>query len=112
MRRGTSKISRRMFSEEAWPKAKRVVQSQSHRAIPTLLKAQGVAVQIARARPNRLVSIDDVQRHLIECGFRPLGACAGSVFTPRKRWTLAGWHPSTRLSNRHRAQRIWRLVER
>lgn len=94
------------FLDSPWPK-----QRDKGRSV-SLTEVQSIAVRIARARPNRMASIDDVQRYLVETGHSPLGHQAGSVFVPRKRWVLAGWHPSTRLSNRHRAQRIWRLVEK
>jgi len=101
---------KRPFVDGSWPKA--VGSKRAHGRSVSLSESQDIAVKIARARPNRMASIDDVQHYLIKAGKAPLRHNAGSVFTPRKRWALAGWHPSTRLSNRHRAQRIWRLIEK
>lgn len=78
-----------------------------------LMKQVRLAVAIvARARRNRIATIDDAQQCLeaMGCKSSDLGNAAGSLFqTPE--WTFTGmWTPSTRRTNRCRPVRVWRLV--
>lgn len=70
--------------------------------------ARATARQIAQNHPEKLCTIDDVQRVLIPEG-QHLGMAAGSVFRT-KEWEFVGFKKSVRSTNHTRPISVWKHV--
>lgn len=78
-----------------------------------VLKARQVAVEIARARTDKKITVDAVFVELLKQNINAnkLGNAWGSIFRG-KQWRFTGdWKKSERASNHARMIRVWRLVE-
>ncbi len=72
--------------------------------------AKRLAIDIATQHPDRLCTIDDVQRKLIPMDIN-LGLAAGSVFKDKDLWEFTGRHIKTQRTSSHRRDiKIWRLI--
>ena len=74
--------------------------------------ARYYAAVIARRRPDRWITADDVQQAIMRHGYSPdqVGPAAGSLFRG-KAWRFTGhWLPSARASNHGRMVRVWEYV--
>ena len=85
----------------------------SRKARKELLElAQGLARTIARRRPERTCTADDVQRELIALGHQPwaLGNAAGSLFRGEE-WFCVDVVPSARVSRHSNKIGLWKLAK-
>lgn len=74
--------------------------------------ARKIAKDVARSRPDRCCTADDVQGELALLGYSSteLGNAAGSIFRGDRRWEWTGrWVPSERIGRHANAIRVWRL---
>lgn len=101
------------FNFERGEELKAEGQERAARSRAELLEvARYFARKIARGRPERRLTMDDVQRALIREGHTPsdLGNAAGSVFRG-KEWKFTGVTvKSERVSNHCRRLPVWEFV--
>jgi hypothetical protein len=72
-----------------------------------LAAAKLIAMQLAARRPDRTITIDDIQEVIIPMGIN-LGPAAGSVFRGRD-WEFVGTRKTKRKTSHARPVSIWRL---
>ena len=70
--------------------------------------AQLIAIELAKADPNRECDADQVQNIIRKSGYE-LGNAAGSIFKGGK-WVCVGFKKSERPQNHARLVRVWRLL--
>lgn len=88
------------------------MQQASANKASLLAYARGVAVELARARSDRLVTADDVQQELVNRGVsaHALGNAAGSLFKGDD-WQWTGrWVMSRRVHAHRNPLRVWRYA--